>query len=417
MYHHFYFFGMNIDPTAAKSIAYALGCTIGFVILFSGATTSVKRFSSSSTTTTSTSSRTKVLFRRFAGPFARWKLKLIFRRHENAECNNDIKVQAIFIYPVKSLSAVSLSNSQFDAYGLRYDRRFMLVRPAPMPLKGFFAPHDITHRFVTQRQVPSLAKIGVELLLHSNSKDPYGLLYEYAVALSYKDQRIIVNAPSTGQKYQVAIWEDTVNVIDCGDEVAQFIKNVMVHESLEQSDSSNYDLRLVAMDPRLYERRVNEKYTPLAAFDNKGYPPSVGFTDGFPILIATENSLEELNSRIAAKGKQPIPMNRFRPNIVLRGNTATKPFIEDEWKMVKIDKTIFYIVKSCPRCRQSCTDQATGEVSDEPLNTLADFRVGKQSQPDVFFAQNAIYQLSSEHDRITVGDTVQILEKGQPVFE
>jgi uncharacterized protein YcbX len=142
-------------------------------------------------------------------------------------------------------------------------------------------------------------------------------------------------------------------------------------------------------------------------------------TDGFPILVATQASLDELNRRLKDKGKDQLPMNRFRPNIVI--SDTLKPFDEDNWKMIQIGEgknaVILHMSKGCPRCKQSCTDQITGKRGDEPLATLSDFRVLGASDVDVFFAQNAVLNGDSYRSSIRVGDPVTILTRGNPCWD
>jgi uncharacterized protein len=129
-------------------------------------------------------------------------------------------------------------------------------------------------------------------------------------------------------------------------------------------------------------------------------------------LIASEASLAELNRRLKEKGKDSLPMTRFRPNIVVQGTT---PFVEDRMKVLQIGKTIFHVVSSCPRCKESCTDQITGFVTEEPVVTMRDFR--QCGQPDgVYFAVNAIPAPGSAGRTIRVGDPVKVLQWGEPVW-
>lgn len=131
-------------------------------------------------------------------------------------------------------------------------------------------------------------------------------------------------------------------------------------------------------------------------------------------LIASEASLEELNRRLNEKGKESLPMSRFRPNIVIKG---TEPFIEDKMKIIQVGDAILYIVSSCPRCKESCTDQKTGIVTTEPVETMKEFRAVATKYPEnVYFAVNAIPAPSSIGKSIYCGDTVKVLEWGNPVY-
>jgi uncharacterized protein YcbX len=132
-------------------------------------------------------------------------------------------------------------------------------------------------------------------------------------------------------------------------------------------------------------------------------------------LIASESSLGVLNQWLETKGKEILPMARFRPNIVI---TGTEPFAEDRMKVVKIGDTILHVVSSCPRCKESCTDQTTGEVTKEPVETLSDFRRMSAAFPDnVYFAVNAIPVTGSgTKQTISIGDKVEVLQWGKPVW-
>jgi uncharacterized protein YcbX len=125
----------------------------------------------------------------------------------------------------------------------------------------------------------------------------------------------------------------------------------------------------------------------------------VGYADGFPFLLISEESLEDLNSRMA----EPLPMNRFRPNIVIKGSGV--PFIEDRIRQIKIGEIVFSIVKPCARCKITTTNQQTAEVGKEPLKTLATFR--KVVRRGVMFGQNLIHE---NRGTLQVGDKVELLK-------
>ena len=138
--------------------------------------------------------------------------------------------------------------------------------------------------------------------------------------------------------------------------------------------------------PESSERKLDPRY----AISNKDI---TGFADGYPLLMISEASLEDLNSRLEA----PLPMDRFRPNIVISGTAA---FAEDEMKKFFINSIPFYGVKLCGRCPITTTNQQTGERNREPLKTLATYRTINNK---VCFGQNVI----SEEGEISVGDMVE----------
>jgi uncharacterized protein YcbX len=126
---------------------------------------------------------------------------------------------------------------------------------------------------------------------------------------------------------------------------------------------------------------------------------TVSFADAYPFLIAGENSLKDLNEKM----EKPLPMNRFRPNLVIAGSEA---FAEDGWKKIKIGKTVFHVVKACARCSMTTIDQKTGEKDGaEPLKTLAGFR---KKSGNVYFGQYLIADKAGEI--IEISDKVEILE-------
>ena len=351
---------------------------------------------------------------------------------------------------VKSLRAVSVPKSNIDSMGLFNDRRFMFVRPTadsattiPTPMNDNTPP---THRFLTQRQAPILAQITASLPTDDHKMTLTHEPTKTSITINTSDAHIL----SQPQRYFAGIWEDSVEVADMGDEAAKFIQTILQspnqppkepiqqpnnaedgnndgggeEKSDEREDSISFgNVRLVAQLPT-FNRYTNDEYIPLHGFDTPtGNSPAVSLTDGFPILIATEASLHELNTLLLAKNKNPIQMNRFRPNIVISGNQI-KPFEEDQWKSIMIGNVLFHIVKACPRCKQSCTDQMTGQRFEEPLATLQEVRKCKEDGVDAYFAMNAIVgdKVGGVGDpneilkSIKVGDKVRILTKGIPVW-
>ena len=214
----------------------------------------------------------------------------------------------------------------------------------------------------------------------------------------------------------MGIWDDIVWVEDMGDDIATFLQQNIIDKD-EECTIDNCKVRLVrqTVDD---QRQADSKFVPSYAKTWFGSSPLVSLTDGYPILIANQSSLDELNTRLQQAGKSTIPMSRFRPNIVLKGTTIMKPFEEDTWKIIAIGNVVFAIVKACPRCKQSCTDQITGQVFEEPVQTMKSFRaLGAEGNDDVFFAQNAIPLLNSNQvASIKVGDPVRIIERGDPIY-
>lgn len=279
-----------------------------------------------------------------------------------------MKVSEINIYPIKSLSGISVEYSVIEDKGLQYDRRHLLV--------------DENGKFLTQREHSKMALIKVEL-------NKFGL----EVSTDGFETLKIPKDFGESEIINVQIWKSFCDAL-----VAETGINKWFSEVLKM------DCRLVRI-PESTERRINEKF-------NKGNE-IVSFADGYPVLIIGENSLKNLNSKL----KRPIPMNRFRPNIVVSG---AEMFAEDSWTKIKIGNTIFRSTKPCARCVVTTIDQETG-ISDvqEPLKTLAEYRKASDVIPDnfeslglgrndVLFGQNLVAENFGEE--INVGDEIEIIK-------
>ena len=275
---------------------------------------------------------------------------------------------------------------------------------------------------MTQRQIPLLATIRA-IVNNNNKKD--GSSSTLTLSSPLVKESVTIPLPTAtnnavGETWRARIWDDVTKVLDMGDAAASFLLQIVAQDKdappqLLLTGNNNIEtspLRLVSM--KRDDRETDNRYTPRAALSWTGASPKVGLTDGFPILIVSEASLEELNKRLQRKGKKHIEMSRFRPNIVVKGPTGT-PFEEGNWRVISINGVIFHIVKGCPRCKRSCTDQAMGRVSEEPLETLAEFRALGPVKDNVYFAQNAI--ADGLGGTIRVGAKVQVLERGDSIWD
>lgn len=298
-----------------------------------------------------------------------------------------MNISEINIYPIKSLKGISLENSHVEKRGLRYDRRWMLV--------------DSDGIFFTQREVPKMATIDVDV-----NRDGV------AVSSSGFESIWIPSVPDLGHRLNVTVWQSSVSAISYRGYVNEWFSDVLERKC-----------QLVLM-PESSERHVSEK------FDTG--KDIVSFADGYPLLLIGEASLDELNERIqnADNGvrvpaeeadrcvRAPLPMNRFRPNVVV---TGTNPFEEDRWAKIKIGEATFRVVKPCARCVITTVDQIKGEFDGkEPLKTLASFRMAKQVHPGsyehfghgptaVLFGENLIPE--SDGSTISVGDEAEVIER------
>lgn len=259
-------------------------------------------------------------------------------------------VQDIFIYPIKSLGGIRLSEALVEEKGFQYDRRWMLVVEEGL--------------FISQRDYPQLALLSVELgenelmVFRRNEK-------ENSIQIPFE--------AATGPEMLVTIWDDQV--------LAK-----VVHPEIDKWFSEVLDLQvnLVVM-PENSHRKVDSRY----AVNGE----SVSFADGMPYLIIGQESLNDLNSRLEI----PVPMDRFRPNIVFSGGVA---FQEDSLRKVKIGDLEFQIVKPCARCVMTTVDQETGEKGKEPLKTLSSYRTINNK---VYFGQNVV---ALQSGKIKIGDVI-----------
>ncbi len=248
-----------------------------------------------------------------------------------------ITVSALVYYPIKACRGFEVDSSLVERMGLEHDRRMMVVTE-----RG---------EFLTQRKFPRLALVTPTL---NNG----------SLILSAPDfDSIQIPIQKTGVTQPVNIWKSkNVQAVDQGDESAGWF-----------SDWLGAHVRLVHFADG-YKRIVNEKYA-VNADDH------TGFADGYPILLTSEESLQDLNTRLAAG---PIPMNRFRPNVVVKG---CEPYAEDTWNKIKIGDVELAVVKPCARCEVTTIDKVTLERSQEPLKTLGKYR---KHALGAIFGQNVI---------------------------
>lgn len=250
--------------------------------------------------------------------------------------SSNIALSSLIYYPIKACRGVQVDSSCVSRMGLEHDRRMMIVTP-----EG---------EFLTQREFPRLALVTPKL------ND--GLLE--LSAPNYES--IQFGVQTSGTPSLVTIWKSKgVHAIDQGEEAANWF-----------SDWLGTDVRLVHIADG-YKRLVNASY---AVNDDD----HTGFADGYPILLTSEEGLQDLNSRL----ESPIPMNRFRPNIVFKG---CGPFEEDTWNRIRIGDVELAVVKACARCEVTTIDKETLERSKEPLKTLGKYR---KHALGAIFGQNVI---------------------------
>ncbi|MEU9046272.1 MULTISPECIES: MOSC N-terminal beta barrel domain-containing protein [unclassified Kitasatospora] len=283
-----------------------------------------------------------------------------------------MQLTGLHVYPVKSMYRLSPDTAPVHPWGLAGDRRWMLADP--------------TGRFVSQRENTALGQIRPALL-------PDGSL----MLTAPDGSRIEVPAPAVAAGdplAEVEVWGTRFHAAEAAKEAHQWIAEHLG------------DYRLVHLDdPRA--RPADPEYSEPG--------DTVSMADGFPLLVTTTASLDRLNELIAAEHPdehETLPMERFRPNVVV---TGSEPWAEDGWRRIRIGELTFKVVKPCGRCIITTTDQETGERrGKEPLRTLARHH---RLLRTAAFGQNLIPERPAgvEGDvlgTLRLGDEVEVLEDG-----
>ena len=248
------------------------------------------------------------------------------------------RIASLHVYPVKSCRGIDLQRARVTATGLEWDRRWMIV--------------DGDGRFVTQRENPRLAAISTAI---------GGGLRLSAEGLP----ALVVAAAHGGPERSVRIWKDTVTGLDAGEEASDWLLAAL-----------GAPLRLV----RIADASLRNAEP---AFAGPG-PNPVAFADAYPVLMISRESLADLNRRLPS----PLPMNRFRPNVVIEG---VQPYAEDAMAVYRFGRVAFRGVKLCTRCVTTTTDQdsCVRDANQEPLRTLKTYRYDRALK-GVVFGQNCV---------------------------
>ncbi|RYZ10214.1 MAG: MOSC domain-containing protein [Myxococcales bacterium] len=248
-----------------------------------------------------------------------------------------MRLSGIFVYPIKSCGGISLTESEVAERGLASDRRYMLV--------------DRTGRFVSQREEPRLCQVkvafeGERLRATAPGAAPLGLPRELeGVGLEPRPYRV---------------WESE-------------------GRALREPEGSRWFSEFLQAEVSLLYMPDSERR---AVSPKRARPEDiVSFADGYPLLLISEASLQELNSRL----ERPLEMQRFRPNLVVSG---CDPYAEDTFTSLRIGEVSFRGVKRCERCVITTLDPETGEGGKEPLRTLAKYRL---REGKVWFGMNLIH--------------------------
>ncbi|MBT2442077.1 MOSC domain-containing protein [Streptomyces sp. ISL-36] len=269
-------------------------------------------------------------------------------------------VRSVHVHPVKAMRGFAPAEAEVQPWGLAGDRRWTVV--------------DASGKVVTQRRHPRMALAAAEPLSGGGVR----VSAPGRPALS-------IEVPRPSSTIRVEVFETPVEAVPADDAADAWFSAYLETEA-----------RLVHMDEPAHRRPINPEY----ALPGE----TVSFADGFPLLVTTTSSLDALNSLIAQgdhADEGPLPMNRFRPNVVV---DDTAPWAEDGWTRLSIGEVTFRVARSCGRCVVTTTDQETGERGKEPLRTLARHR---KDGSRLIFGQNLV----PEHTgTIRVGDEVKILD-------
>jgi uncharacterized protein YcbX len=270
------------------------------------------------------------------------------------------------IYPIKSCAGIALERALITRWGLEYDRSWMVV--------------DVRGMFLTQRRHPRLARVQPQIM---------GEVLEIRAPEMPLLQVPLAASDYTGSSvHRVLVWDDVLAAFDAGAAAADWFSQYL-----------DLPVRLVRFDPQV-ERSCDRDWT-------RELHAVTQFSDGFPILVISEASLEDLNSRLSQRGRVPVPMTRFRPNVVINGCSA---YEEDHVDLIEFldSQVALKLIKPCKRCVTTTVDQGTGARDvrwpSEPLETLLGYRMHAELR-GATFGQNAL---------IVAGEGA-LLEVGQPL--
>jgi uncharacterized protein YcbX len=269
-------------------------------------------------------------------------------------------VTHLYIYPIKSLGAVSVSKAIMEKEGLRGDRRFMLV--------------DVEGKFITQRTRPELTRFTLAESLN-------GYLVSDAISGLKKE---LFTQPSLGDYISVEIWDDQLQA-----------REVLDGWSLWFSQALAQQVKLVQITQEK-PREMKAKYQTRLA-------KNTSFADSLPLLLVTSGSYIALENKLQG----PVDRLRFRPNIIV---SSTTPFEEDTWSEIKIGEVSLSGAKPCARCSLVNVDPTSGESDKKTLKTLASFRTFNQK---VYFGQQFVPISIGE---IQVGMEVQIIHSKDAIY-
>jgi uncharacterized protein YcbX len=266
---------------------------------------------------------------------------------------NELIISALYTYPIKSCHGISLTSTKIEARGLLHDRRWMLI--------------DQNNRFISQREEAILSRF----LLNIN---------DHSLIVTFNEEQKIIPFLSeeeinSNSGELVKIWDDTCPAIAYNEDINNWFSQII-----------GKPCRLVYM-PDSSMRQVDLEYASAGQI--------TAFSDGYPILILGQESMNNLNSLLST----PISINRFRPNIVFTGGF---PHVEDTFQKIRINNVQLECVKPSRRCNVPNINQETSIAGDEPTKTLAGYRLFDKR---ILFGNNTLVH---SHGLISVDDRIQV---------
>jgi uncharacterized protein YcbX len=276
-------------------------------------------------------------------------------------------LSAITLYPIKSCAGISLDEVTLTTTGLMteqiYDREWMVV--------------DLNGAGLTQREYPRMALIKPTLKATTLEVQAPGML-RLEIPLGLPD-------PDLAPTLSTQVWDDTVLAYDCDALTAEWFTKAI-----------GVPCRLARFHAKA-ERAVSTTWT-------NGVQANTMFSDGYPILVVGAASLDDLNQKLVAAGRQALPMNRFRPNLVIDGIEA---FEEDYAESYQLGDVVLKPVKPCPRCPMPSIDQATGEFGPDPMYIMQSYRAKAELDGALCFGMNAIL-IAGDDQRVRVGQEIEV---------
>lgn len=271
------------------------------------------------------------------------------------------------LYPIKSCAGIALREATVTPAGLMseqiYDREWMVV--------------DAQGNFMTQRTHPKMAQIVPRIKADTLELRAPGML-RLEIPLGLPD-------PDDAPTLTVKVWDDSLQAYDCDETTATWFSKFL-----------GAPCRLVRFHAEA-KRMANVRWT-------GGVDAPTLFSDGFPMLVISEASLADLNDKLKTQGRAALPMNRFRPNIVING---TEAFDEDHADTITIGATKLKPVKPCARCTMPSVDQGSGEIGPDPLDILRSYRANPRIDGGIAFGMNAVL-LEGENQVLRVGQEVAV---------